>query len=319
LRSGCNAERTIDAASENERVRAWVDSRIFDVATFARVKINKAVITAAGRDQHRLPLQVLVDSDGIQKPAIQIIIEESISAGIEEVAIIITPGDREFYRAALQETTAKVAFIEQPNPGGYGHALLCAREFVASGAFLHLVSDHVYLSGTEKRCAQQLVEIASAEACSVSAVQPTRESMLQYYGTIGGKGVPHKARLYQVEKVVEKPTPTLAEQELIVPGLRAGYYLCFFGMHVLTAGIMQVLEERQRAASNGSLPLSPSLAELGQRENYLAYEVQGRRYNLGVRFGLLGSQLALGLAGRDREEILAQMVEVLATRPQGSN
>jgi UTP--glucose-1-phosphate uridylyltransferase len=128
--------------------------------------------------------------------------------------------------------------------------------------------------------------------------------------------VAHKPRLYQVEKVLEKPTPTLAEQEMIVPGLRAGYYLCFFGMHVLTAGIMQMLEEQQKTATNGSLGLSPSLSELGRREKYLAYEVQGRRYNLGVRFGLLSCQLALGLAGRDREEILAQMVEVLATRPQ---
>jgi UTP--glucose-1-phosphate uridylyltransferase len=280
------------------------------------VKINKAVITAAGRDQHRLPLQVLVDSDGVQKPAIRIIIEETLSAGIEEVGIVITPGDRDFYHAALEQSPARIVFLEQAKPGGYGHALLCAREFVGSGAFLHLVSDHVYLSGTPARCAQQLVEIASAEQSSVSAVQSTREGMLQYYGAIGGKGVAHRQRLYQIEKVLEKPTPTVAEQELIVPGLRAGYYLCFFGMHVLTPGIMQILEDRQRAAQNGFLPLSPSLSELSRREKYLAYEVQGRRYNLGVRFGFLSSQLALGLAGRDREEILAQMVEVLATRPQ---
>jgi UTP--glucose-1-phosphate uridylyltransferase len=279
------------------------------------VKIKKAVITAAGRDQHRLPLQVLVDSDGTQKPAIRIIIEETFSAGVEEAGLIITPGDRDYYRAALEHSPVKVTFIEQAKPGGYGHALLCARDFVAGGAFLHLVSDHVYLSGTEKRCAQQLVEVAAAEACSVSAVQPTREGVLHYYGTVGGKGVPHRPRLYQVEKVIEKPTPTLAEQELIVPGMRAGYYLCFFGMHVLTAGIMQVLEERQQADPNASLPLTPALSDLCRREKYLAYELEGRRYNLGVRFGLLTSQLALGLAGSDREEILAQMVELLATHP----
>jgi UTP--glucose-1-phosphate uridylyltransferase len=278
------------------------------------VKIKKAVITAAGRDQHRLPLQVLVDSDGMQKPAIRIIIEETLSAGIEEVGIVITPGDQESYRAALQDTPARIVFIEQSRPGGYGHAMLCARDFVGTGAFLHLVSDHVYLSRTQTRCAQQLVEVASAEACAVSAVQPTREGMLQYYGAIGGKGMAHRPRLYQIEKVLEKPSPTLAEQELIVPGMRAGYYLCFFGMHVLSAGIMQILEERQREPDH-PLPLSPALSELSRREKYLACEVEGRRYNLGVRFGLLTSQLALGLAGRDREEILAQMVELLATHP----
>jgi UTP--glucose-1-phosphate uridylyltransferase len=137
--------------------------------------------------------------------------------------------------------------------------------------------------------------------------------MLPYYGTVGGKGVPNQPRLYQIEKVLEKPTPTVAEQELMVPGLRAGHYLCFFGMHVLTSAVMEILENAQTVAKNGSLPLTPALSELASRQKYLAYEVEGRRYNLGEKFGLLNTQLALGLAGRDREEILAQMIEVLAS------
>jgi UTP--glucose-1-phosphate uridylyltransferase len=278
------------------------------------VKVTKAVITAAGRNQNRLPLQVLVDSDGTQKPAIRIILEEAASAGVDDAAIIITRGDREAYASALQDAPMRVQFIEQEPLGGYGHALLCGRGFVGDAPFLHLVSDHLYLSGRTERCAQQLVSIAQAEDCSVSAVQPTRESKLPFYGTIGGKGVANKPRLYQIDKVLEKPTPTVAEQELIVPGLRAGHYLCFFGMHVLTSGIMEILAGAHAAAKNGSLPLTPALSELASREKYLAYEVEGRRYNLGEKFGLLNTQLALGLAGRDREEILSQMVEVLATR-----
>lgn len=279
------------------------------------MKVTKAVITAAGRDHNRLPLQVLVDSDSVEKAAIQIIIEEVASAGINEAAIIVTPLDRAAYAEALAGAAVKVHFIEQAKPGGYGHALLCGREFVGDSAFLHLVSDHLYLSGRPERCAQQLVEVARAEACSVSAVQPTREGMLPYYGTIGGKGVPNKPRLYQIEKVLEKPTPTVAEQELMVPGLRAGHYLCFFGMHVLTSGVMEILAQAQAAAKNGSLALTPALSDVAGREKYLAYEVEGRRYNLGQRFGLLNTQLALALAGRDSEEILSQIVEVLATRP----
>lgn len=280
------------------------------------VKVTKAVITAAGRNQNRLPLQVLVDSDGQQKPAIRIIIEEVASAGIEEVAIVITPTDREGYSRALQAPPAKIHFIEQTVAAGYGHALLCSRDFVGKAPFLHLVSDHLYLSNRAERCAQQLVDVASAESCSVSAVQPTRESMLIYYGTVGGKGVPNHPRLYQIEKIMEKPSPTVAEQELIVPGLRAGHYLCFFGMHVLSSEIMNILQATQAASPNQTLPLTPGLSELAGREKYLAYEMEGRRYNLGEKFGLLNTQLALGLAGRDREEILSQIIEVLATRPQ---
>jgi UTP--glucose-1-phosphate uridylyltransferase len=282
-----------------------------------RVKITKAVITAAGRNQNRLPLQVLVDTDGQEKAAIRIILEEVASAGVEEVAIIVSPGDREAYALAARDAHVKLQFIEQKEARGYGNALLCARDFAGASHFLHLVSDHLYLSRlASKRCAQQLVEVALAEGCAVSAVQPTREGLLLHYGTVGGKGVPGKPRLYQTEKVIEKPTPTLAEQELIVPGLRAGHYLCFFGMHVLTPGAMEILAAHEKSRSGVGVPLSPALSELASREKYLAYEVQGRRYNLGERFGLLNTQLALGLAGKDREEILAQLVEVLATRPE---
>ena len=61
-----------------------------------------------------MPLQVLVDSDGAEKPAIQIILEEVASAGIDEAAIIITPADRESYADSLKSAAVKVHFIEQP-------------------------------------------------------------------------------------------------------------------------------------------------------------------------------------------------------------
>lgn len=279
------------------------------------MKISKAVITAAGRNQNRLPLQVLVDSDGVEKAAIRIILEETLSAGVDEVAVIVSPGDREAYAEALRDSSAKIHFLEQKESRGYGNALLCAREFAGGSPFLHLVSDHLYLSGATERCAQQLVAVARAEGCAVSAVHPTREGLLLHYGAIGGKGVHGKPRHYQIDRVIEKPSPTLAEQELIVPGLRAGHYLCFFGMHVLTPGLLEILASHQKSQPDRPLGLSPALSELANREKYLAYEVAGRRYNLGQKFGLLTTQLALGLAGRDREEILAQLVEVLATRP----
>ncbi len=279
------------------------------------MKIKKAVITAAGRNQNRLPLQTLVDRDGTQKSALQIIIEEAASTGVEEICLVICPGDQDVYAAAAGAWAKRLIFVEQAAPLGYGHALYCARDFVADAPFLHLVSDHLYLSRESRRCAQQLVETAAAESSSVSAVQATRESFLPYYGAIGGKGVSNRPHLYLIEKVLEKPTPTEAEQQLIVPGLRAGHYLCFFGMHVLTPGIMEILG--QNVAETGarvSTQLSSALVKLAERERCLAFEISGRRYNIGVKFGLLNAQLALALNGNDREEVLAQLVELLAQR-----
>jgi hypothetical protein len=124
---------------------------------------------------------------------------------------------------------------------------------------------------------------------------------------------PAGPELYRVEVVKEKPTPTEAEEHLIVPGLRAGYYLCFFGMHVLTAGVMDLLEHGLRAGKAASR-LSGVLNQLARREQYLALEESNRRYDVGVRYGLLTAQMALALAGRDREQVLANLLELLATR-----
>jgi UTP--glucose-1-phosphate uridylyltransferase len=282
------------------------------------MKIRKAVITAAGRGQRALPLQTLVDRDGQTKSAMQIILQEAASTGVEQIGLVIAPGDQAAYAEAAGPLGRLLQFVEQPEPRGYGHALHCADAFVAGEPFLHLVSDHLYLSRSDKRCAQQLVEIAQSEACAVSAVQATRESMLPYYGAVGGRRVQRNRDLYEIDAVIEKPTPTEAEQRLIVPGLRAGHYLCFFGMHVLTPAVMELLgdlvTERAAGADAPRVQLSDALGQLAQRERYLAVELGGSRHNIGVTYGLLMAQLALALDGSDRQEILAQLVELMALR-----
>lgn len=281
------------------------------------MEIKKAIITAAGKSQRSLPLQTLVDRDGVQKTALCIIAEEILKSGVEDICVVVYPGDQAAYRAAAGSHTHQLRFVEQLAPLGYGHAVYCARDFVGGQPFLLLVGDHLYVSQGPKSCAQQLVEIAAAESCAVSAVQATYESKLPYYGTVGGRLVPGRQRLYQVEHVLEKPTPTEAEQKLIVPGLRAGYYLCFFGMHVLTPTIMDLLaDEVARAGDRGGVHLTAALLKLAARERYFAYELQGRRYDIGAKYGLLTAQMALGLDGQDRNDVLAGLVELLASRNQ---
>ncbi|MCX7430165.1 MAG: sugar phosphate nucleotidyltransferase [Planctomycetia bacterium] len=277
--------------------------------------IKRALITAAGREQQRLPLQRLVDRDGVPKTALEIIVEEAVAAGAHEVGIVVRPGDEAAFRAAAGLAASRLELIPQQEPLGYGNAVSVARDFIDDEPFLHFVGDHLYVSDIDRRCGQQLVAVAEAEECSVSAVQPTRESMLPYFGVIGGRRVPQTKNLYEVDTVLEKPTPTQAEQELIVPGLRAGHYLCFFGMHVLTPVIFDLLDA---LGDSGRRQVSPALAMLAGRERYLAYEVAGNRSNLGVTYGLLVAQLALGLSGKDRADILSQLVDLLARQPHAT-
>jgi UTP--glucose-1-phosphate uridylyltransferase len=159
------------------------------------------------------------------------------------------------------------------------------------------------------------------EACTISAVQATRESLLPYFGAVGGRRIPGRPGIYQIETVIEKPTPTEAEQRLIIPGLRAGHYLCYFGMHVLTPGVMEILAQQiarvQRNTDQlqpGGITLAETLGELARREQYLALEQHATRYDVGVKYGLLTAQLALAFNGREREEVLSKLVELLAQR-----
>jgi UTP--glucose-1-phosphate uridylyltransferase len=273
------------------------------------MKIQKAVITAAGLNQHTFPLHMLIDRDGCEKSVLRIILDEVRSANVGEVCVVIAPGDKASYRQAAGDDS--IQFVEQQEPLGYGHALYTARGFVGDSAFLHLVGDHLYVGANGQSSAKKVVKLAEEESCCVSAVQATRETLLGRYGTVGARRIAGAEDVYRVERVIEKPTPTEAEQNLIVSGLRAGHYLCFFGMHVLTPSVIETLG-RQLESGPARLNLSRALDELATREQYLALEQTSRRYDVGAKYGLLHAQLALGLSGRERNEVLAQLLELVA-------
>ncbi len=118
--------------------------------------IRKAVITAAGPNQERLPLQRFVDLDGTEKTVLRIILEEVIAAGIEEICLVVRRGSQEEYREAAGDYARSLTFAEQVEPRGYGDALHRAAKFVGSEPFLHLVGDHLYISRQSKRCARAI-------------------------------------------------------------------------------------------------------------------------------------------------------------------
>jgi UTP--glucose-1-phosphate uridylyltransferase len=308
------------------------------------MKIKKAVITAAARGERLYPVAdtiqkamlPVIDIDGLHKPVIQIIAEEAFSSGIEEICIICAPGDGDRYINAFNSLKdnltnsfkpvdwarteaekidfllSNIQFVEQKDAYGYGNAVYCAKEFVGDEPFLLLLGDYLYVSNLlQKRCAQQLIDLAIQEQSSVSAVNPTIEHQITRYGTLTGKQLPNHQGVYQIEKLIEKPSLGVAELELQTPGLRVGYYLCFFGMHVFTPMVFELLHKQMQQDPTNVL-LTPALQELAQVEKYLALEMKGSRYDLSGRHGYLRAQVALGLAGEAHYEALTTLVELLA-------
>lgn len=274
--------------------------------------IKKAVITAAAKSQRNLPMQTLIDGQGEERSVLAVILAEAVRAGIEEICVVVHPGDADAYAKLVEDSRARIRFIEQSEPRGYGHAVWCAAAFTGADPFLHLVGDHVYVRDGGVGSAQELVEVAQTERCAVSAVQVTRENLLPYYGAVGGQSLAGHGGLYRIETVIEKPTPTEAEQSLVVPGLRSGQYLCFYGMHVLTPAVMDILG--RLLENGGRVTLSVALAELARREQYLALLQSGRRFDIGVKYGLFEAQLAIALAGQERDVVLARLLDLIASR-----
>lgn len=310
------------------------------------MQIKKAVITAAARGERLYPVADTVqkamlpvlDTDGINKPIIQIIAEEAFSSGIEEICVICAPGDAERYVESFQSLYStlmkaykysdwaqfqatriknlldRISFKVQEKPQGYGDAVYQAKEFVHNEPFLLLLGDYLYVSDLHgKRCAQQLIDLANREDCSASAVNPTIEHLISRYGTLTGKSVLNYNGVYQIERIIEKPSVSQAELELQTPGLRAGYYLCFFGMHVFKPAIFDLLEERIRNNPEGkSILLTTVQEELAKTDKYLALEMKGNRYDTSKKLGLLQAQLALGLAGKVKDEVLSSIIQIMA-------
>ena len=281
--------------------------------------VRKAVITAAAKSQRTLPLQTLIDRDGNEKSLLQILIEQSLAAGVENIAVIVFSGDEQSYAQGAGTYASSVTFVPQDQPRGYGHAIHCAHSFTKDDPFLHIVGDHLYVNSRDTSSALRMVELAQKERCSVSGVRLTRESLLSRFGTVGGRRISQESNVYRVDTVVEKPTPTEAEQRLLVSGVRSGYYLCFSGIHVLTPAVMEILDRKLAEDAATRVTLVDALAVLARQEQYLAIEDDGRRYDLGAPYGLLIAQLALALNGRNRAEVLTQIMELLVDRELDGN
>jgi UTP--glucose-1-phosphate uridylyltransferase len=311
-------------------------------------KVRKAVITAAGRGTRQYPasravqkeLFPLVDRDGLTKPVLQIIGEEAIDSGIEELCIVISPGAEEAYRDYFRRMTDdearffrgkdwaileseklgafgdRLSYAVQETSEGFGHAVYQAKDFVGDEPFLLLLGDHIYISDIKDRCARQLIRVYEQYMCeAVTGVQPTMERLLHLFGTIRGAPIDPQKGIYKAELIIEKPSIDTAREKLVTPMLPAGNYLSHFGMHVFSPRIFDSLEYliKNNIREKGEVQLTAAQEHLRQHtEKYWAVITQGQRYDTGIPYGLMETQLALALNGIHRTDICEAIARILA-------
>jgi UTP--glucose-1-phosphate uridylyltransferase len=232
-----------------------------------------------------------------------------MDAGICQVCVVVGPGQEELVvgylkgpgeaylkrlenrpelmqeaqsmRAALDMVT----FAVQEQPEGYGHAVFQSRSFAGDEPVLLCLGDHLF-RGDDESCHRQLLRAYGVcGGRSVSAVNRIGPSELHGYGTIAGRRRQERPDIIDVMLIIEKPTVEVARERLRVDGLESDQYLGWFGMHVLSPSLYDVLEQMivEDIRVKGEIQLTHAQELLRQREGYCALEIaDGRRFDFGL-------------------------------------
>lgn len=270
----------------------------------------KAVIPAAGLGTRFLPATKAQPKEMlpvVDKPAIQYVIEEAVASGIDDILVVTGRGKRaiedHFDKAVeleiLLEKASKAAdlelvravsdianihYIRQKHQLGLGDAVKCARKHVGNDAFAVMLGDTITM--TETPCVRTLERVFDDTNASVIAVERIPGEKTASYGIVATE--PLGGNLHKVTGLVEKPDPADAPSDLAI-----------FGRYVLTPEIFDMIEETM-PGKNGEVQLTDAIDKLLAVQPVYAFEVTGRRYDIGNKLDWLKATIDLAL---DRNEL----------------
>lgn len=280
--------------------------------------IRKVVIPAAGLGTRFLPASKVVPKELftiVDRPILQVNVNEAIAAGVEEVILIVSPRKKELEKyfqvddeleSYLQERkktsllkklresqpNVRVTTVIQEEPKGLGHAVLMAREAVGNEPFAVLLPDDLILFHIP--CLKQMLFHWEERKLGCVAVRRVSRERISSYGIIGPKS--SEGRLYEVQSLVEKPSPEVAPSNLAI-----------VGRYLLPAKTFEILENVSPGAI-GEIQLTDALQALVDVEGFLAYEFEGEHYDAGDRLGFIAANVAYGLEVDEMRDELRNVI-----------
>lgn len=301
--------------------------------------IQKAIIPIAGYGTRLFPatkavpkaLFPIIAQDGLAKPIIQLIIEEALSAGVEEVCLVAQPHQVEpitdYFSGDVPDTIRdkpelaeqvdklveigqRLQFAIQAEPQGFGHAIYCAKDFAADDPVMILLGDHLYISKTDTTCAKQLVDVFAEVGKSVTSLDVCDEDELSLNGIVQGNPSLYNHSLYMLNRIAEKPDVDFAREHMRVDGVWdvdvTNQYLCHFGIDLLTPLLFDILDHnyRNQILTHGEIQLRDAMAEMVRQEGMYGYRVAGKRYDTGNPKELLITTYVFGLHGPYRKTLI---------------
>lgn len=287
------------------------------------MKVKKAVIPAAGLGTRVLPASKAVPKEMlpiVDKPAIQYIVEEAVSSGIEDILIITNRGKgviedhfdhspelekklledqkKEMYEQVSKlSKLANIYFIRQKDTKGLGHAISCAKSFVGSEPFAVLYGDDVIIS-KEPACLQLMKAYEEYEVPILGVNKVKKEDIYKYSSL---KVEPIKDNLFKCTDMVEKPSQ----------GEVMSLY-SILGRCVLTSDIFDALEKTKPGAG-GEIQLTDAIKALARTSGTVAVEFTGKRYDMGSKLGMMQAAVEVAITheeiGENFKEYLKDIVK----------
>lgn len=280
-------------------------------------QVRKAIIPAAGLGTRFLPATKAMPKEMlpiVDKPTIQYIVEEAVNSGIEDIIIVTGKGKRaiedhfdnafelednlikkqkyDLLEKVRQPSKVDIHYIRQKEPKGLGHAIWCARKFIGEEPFAVLLGDDIIQAETP--CLKQMIDVFNEVQSSVIAVMEVPENETNRYGIIDP--LAQKGRIYDVKGFVEKPDVEDAPSNVAI-----------IGRYILTPEIFRFLD-LQQVGSGGEIQLTDAIAKLNEIQKVYAYEFEGKRYDVGEKFGFIKSTIEMALS---RDDLRDQMLQYL--------
>jgi len=269
--------------------------------------IKKCLFPAAGFGTRFLPATKAIPKEMLPiltKPLLQYGVEEALSAGITNMAIITGRGkrsiedhfdtsfelesqlsgtSREYYLDEIKTLIEKTTFTyaRQRQMLGLGHAILTGESLIGNEPFAVILADDLCENG-EDGVISQLIEIYNKYQCSVIAIEEIPSTEIEKYGIISGDLIDGTNNTYRVSNMVEKPNSLdlINLEEGKVDLNKAPNFLAIIGRYILTPDIFNILRNI-KADKSGEIQLTNALLALAKQSKVIAYKFKGRRFDCG--------------------------------------
>lgn len=283
--------------------------------------VKKAVFPVAGLGTRLLPATKVMAKEMltiVDRPLIQLAVEEARGAGIEEFIFVISDGkdvlmqhfqDAPVLMDTLQhrnktEQIDKIRRMELPKgslksvkqdqPLGLGHAVWCARELVGDHPFAVILADDMVLG--EQSCLSQMVNAYQKTGCNVIAACEVPLEDTSKYGVF--KVASQDGPVLNVSGLVEKPSPENAPSTMTV-----------FGRYILQPEIFDYLGRHEKGAG-GEIQLTDAMAKLMNDQKFYGYIFEGERLDCGTEIGFVKAQIAFALKNPRLSNEIAEYMQL---------